>query len=540
MSSFTPELQEEWVTPSELKKSKRRGKKEHVAQPQNVGAWSKPLTATTTEEQTQPQKPENDRVVPVVTEIEQQSSFAFSKNKLIVVDTGAIVHRAVNLERFGSEFVTTEAVLSEIRDSKSKYILATLPFELKLREPTRDSIKFVSDYAKRTGDYANLSSCDLGILALTYEIEVEINGAKNIKPLPEDFAFSGYRKVKLLPYSDLYKTKNDDEESKPIEEEQHIEEPQPETQNNEENQEVIADTPEEEEYDSDDSCDDEWITPDNLLEHKKKQIGPGGIVVNSEMWDDQQPTQIETQIEHDHHEEEHHEHNEEEHHEYNDNDVDEVDEYKTGVTEETEAEGHLNHGKKEIGCITIDFSMQNVLLHMGLNLVSIDGRRIKYLTRYVKRCYGCSTLVPDTSRIFCPNCGIDTLKRVTCIIDSATGEAKFYFNPKKKIKERGSKFPLPLPKGGRNNRDPILCEDQLARYKHGMPKKKEQVLNWRRDNNDQVWQPEYSFENGFQGTAKPLKGRYHLGRNTVFNGYGRKNPNEVVKKTGKKKNNNRL
>jgi RNA-binding protein NOB1 len=466
--------------------------------------------------------------VPVVTEAEQQSSFAFSKNKIIVVDTGAIVHKAVSLERFGSEFVTTAEVLSEIRDSKSKFVLASLPFELKLREPSRDSIKFVSEYAKRTGDFANLSSCDLGVLALTYEIECEINGNKNIKPLPKELGLSGFKKVVLKPYSELYAKKSSQEQQTQEQTVEHVEERFEESVhvkhvvNDENDWQLVQNSGEEEEEfesENDDCDDDEWITPDNVQEHKKKQIGPGGIIINSEMWDEKLPT------------ESRHQHFEEDD-DLNENDDDET---KIKFTEETEEEGKLTHATKEVGCITVDFSMQNVLLHMGLNLVSIDGRRIKYLTRYVKRCYGCSTLVPDTSRIFCPNCGIDTLLRVTCIIDSATGEANFYYNPKKKLNFRGSKFPLPLPKGGRNNRDPILCEDQLARFKHGMPRKKDQVLSRRRDPNDPlaIWQPEYSFENSFQ--SKPAKGRYHLARNTVFNGYGRRNPNEVVKRSGKKK-----
>jgi RNA-binding protein NOB1 len=525
MSFFTPHQDEEWVTPSEVKKGKKKGKKDFTQKP--IGAWTKPLDNPEPIEPAVQPEVHVERVVPQVTEVEQQSSFAFSKNKVIVVDTGAIVYRAVQLERFGSEFVTTEAVLAEIRDSKSKYILATLPFELKLREPSRDSIRFVSDYAKRTGDFANLSVCDLEILALTYELELEINGNKNIKPLPQELPISGFHKVKLQPYSNLYKKdeQGNEQTEEPVEEHTHeepAEENVHEDEQNAENQQVNDsqeehEHDEEEDTDSDDSCDDEWITPDNLQEHKKKQITAGGMVVNSEMWDEPQPAPQTEQVT-----------------------VDEDDDDKIELTEESETEGQLIHATKEVGCITVDFSMQNVLLHMGLNLISIDGRRIKYLTRYVKRCYGCSTLVPDTRRIFCPNCGIDSLKRVTCIVDSATGEANFYYNPRKQINNRGNKFPLPLPKGGRNNRDPVLCEDQLARFKRGMPKKKEQVLNRRDNNNDQVWQPEYSFEKGFQESSKPPKGRYHLGRNNVFNGYGRRNPNEVVKKTGRKKKSSRV
>ena len=55
----------------------------------------------------------------------------------------------------------------------------------------------------------------------------------------------------------------------------------------------------------------------------------------------------------------------------------------------------------QVGVITTDFAMQNVLLHLGIQIVSIDGMRIKILKQWVKRCHGCSTLVPDVRKIFC-------------------------------------------------------------------------------------------------------------------------------------------
>jgi len=46
---------------------------------------------------------------------------------------------------------------------------------------------------------------------------------------------------------------------------------------------------------------------------------------------------------------------------------------------------------KEIGagCMTADFAMQNVLLQMHLDLVSIDGKRIQKVRNYVLRCHAC-------------------------------------------------------------------------------------------------------------------------------------------------------
>jgi len=46
---------------------------------------------------------------------------------------------------------------------------------------------------------------------------------------------------------------------------------------------------------------------------------------------------------------------------------------------------------KEIGagCMTADFAMQNVLLQMHLDLVSLDGKRIQKVRNYVLRCHAC-------------------------------------------------------------------------------------------------------------------------------------------------------
>jgi RNA-binding protein NOB1 len=41
------------------------------------------------------------------------------------------------------------------------------------------------------------------------------------------------------------------------------------------------------------------------------------------------------------------------------------------------------------GCMTTDFAMQNVLLHMGQNLVGVDGKKIDKIKTWVLRCHAC-------------------------------------------------------------------------------------------------------------------------------------------------------
>lgn len=42
-----------------------------------------------------------------------------------------------------------------------------------------------------------------------------------------------------------------------------------------------------------------------------------------------------------------------------------------------------------VACMTADYAMQNVLLHMGLNLVGLEGMRITMVKTWVLRCHAC-------------------------------------------------------------------------------------------------------------------------------------------------------
>lgn len=52
------------------------------------------------------------------------------------------------------------------------------------------------------------------------------------------------------------------------------------------------------------------------------------------------------------------------------------------------------------GCMTADFAMQNVLLQMGLNLVSVDGKKIDRVKTWVLRCHACFKCVSSCSLNF--------------------------------------------------------------------------------------------------------------------------------------------
>jgi hypothetical protein len=105
--------------------------------------------------------------------------------KCVVIDTGAIVKgETKSFHKYASRFYTCQEVLQEVRDLKSREILASLPFELEIRTPSEKAMQIVYNFAKKTGDFAALSLCDLKIIALTYDLELEAHQQQFLREAP--------------------------------------------------------------------------------------------------------------------------------------------------------------------------------------------------------------------------------------------------------------------------------------------------------------------------------------------------------------------
>lgn len=114
---------------------------------------------------------------------------------------------------------------------------------------------------------------------------------------------------------------------------------------------------------------------------------------------------------------------------------------------------------------------------------------------------------PD--KVFCPVCGNNTLIKVSYEVDS---EGKVSYSQVQRIRTRGTKYSIPLPKGGRKNNDIVLAEDHFYERQRVAPRKKAGAS-----------------EDGF------LFGAAQSGPTSkVEVGYGRKNPNVARHKIGKK------
>ena len=136
-----------WSGPSSTKASAAASSKQ---KPAATSASSVPAPATTTDQQ-QPPPP---------------------RYHALVVDSGAIIkHSAFStLHNAAESYYTVPAVLDEIRDAKAREHLDNLPFELQTRVPTAEAMKAMSDFSRLTGDYRSLSSVDMQVLALLYDL----------------------------------------------------------------------------------------------------------------------------------------------------------------------------------------------------------------------------------------------------------------------------------------------------------------------------------------------------------------------------------
>nr|CAD7602840.1 unnamed protein product [Timema genevievae] len=108
----------------------------------------------------------------------------------------------------------------------------------------------------------------------------------------------------------------------------------------------------------------------------------------------------------------------------------------------------------------------NVMKQLGLNVLSVNGRMIRQLRTFILRCYACFKTTSIMTKIFCPNCGNKTLKKVAVSLKE-DGTQQIHINACRPLTARGKRFSLPTPKGGKHANNPILVEDQRIPQQRG-------------------------------------------------------------------------
>ncbi|NXS55887.1 NOB1 protein, partial [Brachypteracias leptosomus] len=418
----------------------------------------------------------------------------------VVADTGAFLS-AAPLQDIAQSLYTVPEVLAEIRDRPARRRLAALPCELRLQRPRPELLRRVTEFSKKTGDYPSLSAADLQVLALTCQLQAETCGPDSICWEPPD-------KVQLS--------------STP----QHPEAPvhlagfhlptkqkRPGKGQDQPSPEGSRDPPESSEF----SSFLYWRAPlPSIEEELQELLNTQAISVSPDTSQEHQSSEDGASAE-----------EEEE-------DEDGSDE-EGWITPSNLKQVQQDMGQcdtapvdVQVGCVTTDFAMQNVLLQMGLQVLAVNGRRIRQARSHLLRCHGCFRTTSDMTKVFCPNCGNKTLKKVGVSVSSdGTLQMHFSRNPKV-LNPRGLRYPLPAPQGGKHAQNPHLVEDQPFPQQR-LSRKARQKTN--------VFDPDYVagvspfVEHDVHSRAAALRIR----DTTLGGGRRRLNPNAVTKKFGKRR-----
>lgn len=348
---------------------------------------------------------------------------------------------------------TIQEVVDEIKSSAQLKRLAVLPYNLQMKQPDQEAIRIVSEFAKKTGDFATLSLTDLTVLALTYQLQKEHVGVGDLRtePLVSKTVFSAQKppEMKDFKIAGFYNPRKSKEESPEQESSDEFEEIEDEKETREDSNSESGN-----ESDSDSKEEDSNETPAINDEELIKKFGTLGFntIPNQQADDILQPVSQDAK--------------EQECGEDEESSDEESDDGEGWITPSNISNVKKNFGSEvledtevEVACITTDFAMQNVLKQMGLNVTALDGRIIKHMRTFILRCYTCFKTTADATKIFCPKCGHKTLKRVAVSVNE-TGEQVVHINARKQLTAKFKNQPLPMPKGGKHANNPILFEDQ--------------------------------------------------------------------------------
>ncbi|MCJ1393006.1 Nin1 binding protein [Xylographa bjoerkii] len=369
---------------------------------------------------------------------------------------------------------TIPQIITEIRDKdgRARLEVTILPF-ITIRSPRPASVKVVMDFARRTGDLTVLSSPDIHVIALAYELECELNhGDWRLRKLP------GQKRLNGPPPAIVSENASDSSTAAPAT--QDLTPKSAQQPSSDESQDASVENPSDvkssltiPKFDLSEISSPELTMVDPDPNAGEDETGSKGAIDYVQM----------------------------------------LEGAPNSETEESDSEGWITpsnvkkqqaidqhsapataseKGKMQVATITNDFAMQNVLLQMNLNLLSTSMLRVRQLKTYILRCHACFEKTKDMTKQFCPRCGKPTLTRVAC---STNANGEFQIHLKKNIQwnHRGDRFSIPKPVSGNSNgkvgigkgggkggwgQELILAEDQkeYLQAMTGQNRKKERNL----------------------------------------------------------------
>jgi len=357
----------------------------------------------------------------------------------LILDAGPILRNDPSISTLlakSENIVTVPPVIAEIKDVPTRTRVETmlLPF-LIIKNPSPQSVKFVTDFARKTGDLSVLSKTDLSLLALAYELECEKNGGDwRLRKVPGQKGLNGPQ-----PKTQDAAVQQARHPTFPIPEPSENETAHPASENDHKTQDAVLSSA---------------VPAEN-----QKCVGaipvegsgaPSGL----------ENLHISTQSSH---------HSDGQASAHVDKTIN-LDSTGAG-TESSDSEGWITpsnlkkHQSKDLNAttapiledsvmqvatITTDFAMQNVLLQIGLNLLSPALQQVRTIKTYVLRCHACFQTVKEMTKQFCPRCGKSTLNRVSCSVNRK-GEFKIHLKKNMQWDHRGDRYSIPKPVPGSAN-----------------------------------------------------------------------------------------
>ncbi|XP_034535770.1 RNA-binding protein NOB1 isoform X2 [Notolabrus celidotus] len=484
----------------------------------------------------------------------------------VVADAGAFLKRAP-LQEIGQNIYTLKDVVEEIRDKATRRSLSFLPYQLNFIEPNPDHIRLVTEFSKKTGDYPSLSATDIKVLALTYQLELEHVGSQHLKKEPEvkvnvqstrrhpensinvaGFHFPSKPVDSLSGRQTPAKTETSNSaggeefntynfwrtplmsfDSELLELLDPVDELNSKNKHKQTETQTVKQTVTQKDTQTSSDSDEFnsfhfWREPlptidDSLLDLlKDDNISKSG---SGSLQTDKPGNQSD---------------DEDKENEPADEEEEEEEEDDGGgwITPSNIQQVKTDSGDwtapvdVKVGCLTTDFAMQNVLIQIGLHVLSVNGMLIKQARNYILRCHACFKTTSNMNKAFCPHCGNQTLKKVAMTVNEDGSKQMHFSKNPKVLNSRGLKHALPLPQGGKHGNNPHLVEDQRF---------PQQRLSHKARQKTDVFNPDYMAggspfcENDIYSRAANL----NIRDGQCGGGRRRANPNATHKKFVKKK-----
>ena len=318
----------------------------------------------------------------------------------MILDTSFFIKlTSLNLDK--NNYYTTQYIVNEIRDPKARDFYQLNKNFIEIKNPTKDSIKKVSKFAKESNDLTYLSIADLSVMALAYETIKNIGLIEKLNKKPLNYTVIDPEKFQ----EQINKKKEKEKDEKKINEDNKI------ININEEDDE------------------DDWITPENLYTKLDEMNGVHEFK-NKKKKEDDKINVIN-----------------------NDNNIE--------MNIDNDDEDKKNKDEINVYVNTADFTLQNACMKMGIPILGVDGLRIRNIKNYILKCTVCYKFIFEIDKKFCPYCGYPYLMKIGYNI-YANGEMKIN-DRKPEPRKRGQIFDLPAPSTKKNGTVYILTEDQIPK-----------------------------------------------------------------------------